>query len=197
MVIPYHQPWRIVEEIGMLDHLTGGRLEIGTAAGIPNEMELVGLDVNEARARNDEALEILDAALSEPIITHHGRFWNFENLRLVPRPLQQPSPPVWVTVVSTVSARKAARRGAKICTGFHPNEKVKEIYDAYRDEASKFGRPAGPDQLALRRQVAIALTEEVASRAISTRRDQPEAATPRFDTADLIGANAPPDELNQ
>src|SRR5262245_48418768 len=69
MVIPYHQPWRIVEEIGILDHLTGGRLEIGTSAGIPNEMELVGLDVNEGRARNDEALEILDAALSEPIIT--------------------------------------------------------------------------------------------------------------------------------
>jgi alkanesulfonate monooxygenase SsuD/methylene tetrahydromethanopterin reductase-like flavin-dependent oxidoreductase (luciferase family) len=172
MVIPYHQPWRIVEEIGILDHLTGGRLEIGTAAGIPNEMELVGLDVNEARARNDEALEILDAALSEPIITHHGRFWNFENLRLVPRPLQQPSPPVWVTVVSTASARKAARRGAKICTGFHPNKKVKEIYDAYRDEAAKVGRPAGPEQLALRRQVAIATTEEAASRAISVRRAQ-------------------------
>ena len=80
--------------------------------------------------------------------------------------------PVWVRVVSTASARKAARRGAKICPGFHPNKKVKEIYDAYRDEASKFGRPAGPDQLALRRQVAIALTEEVASRAISARRDQ-------------------------
>ena len=139
----------------------------------------------------------LDDARGEPIHQPSCRLLEFRGLRLVPRPLQQPSPPVWVTVVSTASARKAARRGAKICPGFHPNEKVKEIYDANRDEASKFGRPAGPDQLALRRQVAIALTEEVASRAISTRRDQPEAATPRFDTADLIGANAPPDELNQ
>jgi len=42
MVLPYHAPWRVVEEIGMLDHLTGGRLEIGTAAGIPNEMAKVG-----------------------------------------------------------------------------------------------------------------------------------------------------------
>ena len=45
MVLPYHQPWRIVEEIGMLDHLTNGRLEIGTSAGIPDEMEKVGLGV--------------------------------------------------------------------------------------------------------------------------------------------------------
>ena len=55
MVPPYHSPWRLVEEIGMLDHLTGGRLEIGTSPGIPPEMAQVGLSVEEARARYDEA----------------------------------------------------------------------------------------------------------------------------------------------
>ena len=89
------------------------------------------------------------------MISHHGKFWQFDNLRLTPRPLQQPSPPVWVTVVSTSSARKAARRGAKISTGFHPQEKVIEIFDAYRDEAAKAGRKAGPDDLCLRRQVVM------------------------------------------
>ena len=48
----------------MLDHLTQGRLEIGTAAGIPQEMAQVGLSVAEARERNDEAIEIIDAALA-------------------------------------------------------------------------------------------------------------------------------------
>ena len=38
LVLPYHHPWKVVEEIGMLDHLTQGRLEIGTAAGIPQEI---------------------------------------------------------------------------------------------------------------------------------------------------------------
>jgi hypothetical protein len=55
MVAPYHTPWLLIEEIGMLDHLTGGRLEIGTAAGIPNKMAKVGLEPDEARACNDEA----------------------------------------------------------------------------------------------------------------------------------------------
>src|SRR5215831_5666260 len=87
VVPPYHAPWQLVEEIGMLDHLTGGRLEIGTAAGIPQEMAQVGLGPDEARTRNDEALEILEAALKSPVISHHGQFWQFENLCLTPRPV--------------------------------------------------------------------------------------------------------------
>jgi len=155
MVPPYHAPWQLVEEIGMLDHLTGGRLEIGTAAGIPNEMEKVGLGPDEARARNDEVVEILDAALKSPVISHHGKFWRFDNLRLTPRPVQQPSPPVWVTVVSESSARKAARRGVKLCTGFHPLGKIVAIFDAFRDEARNIGRTVGPDDLCIRRQVTL------------------------------------------
>jgi len=155
MVPPYHSPWRLVEEIGMLDHLTGGRLEIGTSAGIPPEMAQVGLSVEEARARYDEAVEIIDKALAEPVISHHGKFWNFDDLRLTPRTIQQPHPPKWVTVISASSARKAARRGAKISTGFHPQEKVIEIFDAFRDEADKVGRKVGPDDLCLRRQVVL------------------------------------------
>jgi alkanesulfonate monooxygenase SsuD/methylene tetrahydromethanopterin reductase-like flavin-dependent oxidoreductase (luciferase family) len=171
MVLPYHQPWKIVEEIGMLDHLTRGRLEIGTAAGIPQEMAQVGLSVAEARERNDEAIEILDAALAQPVISHYGKYWRFNGLRLVPRPLQQPAPPRWVTVVSEESARKAARRGAKICTGFHPNDRVKRIFDAYRDEAERVGNPSGPEQMALRRQVTIGV-EDRSARAASRVRER-------------------------
>ena len=135
MVLPYYEPWRVVEEIAMLDHLTGGRLEIGTSAGIPNEMAMVGLSVSEARARNDEALEIIDAALLTGTVTHKGKYWSLEKLPIVPRPLQQPSPTRWTTVVSIESARKAARRGSRIATSFHSVGRVKEIFDAYREEA--------------------------------------------------------------
>jgi alkanesulfonate monooxygenase SsuD/methylene tetrahydromethanopterin reductase-like flavin-dependent oxidoreductase (luciferase family) len=155
VVPPYHTPWQLVEEIGMLDHLTGGRLEIGTAAGIPQELAQVGIGMDEARARFDEAVAIMDKALAEPVISHHGKFWNFDNLRLTPRAIQEPHPPKWVTVVSESSARKAARRGAKISTAFHPQNKVIEIFDAYRDEAAKAGRKAGPDDLCIRRQVIM------------------------------------------
>ncbi len=165
VVVPYYEPWRVVEEIAMLDHLTGGRLEIGTSAGIPNEMAMVGLSVAEARARNDEALEIIDAALLNGKVTHKGKYWSFENLPIVPRPLQQPSPTRWTTVVSIESARKAARRGSRIATSFHSVQRVKEIFDAYREEAERVGHPSGPEQLALRRTVTIAAREAAAQEA--------------------------------
>jgi alkanesulfonate monooxygenase SsuD/methylene tetrahydromethanopterin reductase-like flavin-dependent oxidoreductase (luciferase family) len=187
MVPPYHTPWQLIEEIGMLDHLTGGRLEIGTAAGIPNELEKVGLGPDEARARNDEILDILDAALKSPVISHHGKFWQFDNLRLTPRPLQQPSPPVWVTVVSTSSARKAARRGAKLCTGFHPLGKIIEIFDAFRDEAAKAGRKVGPDDLCIRRQVTMVGDDREAPAAVKALLANMRkflAADPRLESPD-------------
>jgi alkanesulfonate monooxygenase SsuD/methylene tetrahydromethanopterin reductase-like flavin-dependent oxidoreductase (luciferase family) len=194
LVLPYHQPWKIVEEICMLDHLTQGRLEIGTAAGIPQEMEQVGLSVAEARERNDEAIEIMDAALAEPVTSHHGKYWQFTNLRLAPRPLQRPHPPKWVTVISEESARKAARRGAKICTGFHPTDRVRSIFDAYRDEAARVGTPSGPDQFALRRQVSIG-ADDAAVRAGALVREQNTRARlfhdPRLATPDRAVFDTP------
>src|SRR5262245_18661504 len=69
LVVPFYQPWRVLEELVMLDHLTGGRLEIGFAAGVPQELAKVGLGMEEARERFNEALEILDAALANPSST--------------------------------------------------------------------------------------------------------------------------------
>src|SRR5262252_3839078 len=145
MVLPLYQPWRVLEEIGMLDHMTGGRLEIGCASGVPQELIQTGIGPDENRDRFNETLEILDAWLAEPVITHHGRYYNFDKLRIVPRPLQ-PSPSKWTTVVSTASAVKSAAR-------------IKEIFDAYRIEADRLGIACGPDHLAIRRNVSVASSE--------------------------------------
>jgi len=162
VVTPYYQPWRIVEEIGMLDHMTGGRLEIGTAVGIPQELAQIGMSMEEARERNDEAIAILDAALGQEVVTHHGKHYRFENLRPTPRPLQRPAPPKWTTVVSDDSARKAARRRSKICTGFNPTPRVKAIFDCYRDEADRAGIKVSAEDLALRRRVVVAESDSEA-----------------------------------
>ncbi|MBS0525113.1 MAG: LLM class flavin-dependent oxidoreductase, partial [Proteobacteria bacterium] len=135
----------------------------------------------------DEVLDILDAALKSLVISHHGKFWHFDNLRLTPRPLQQPAPPIWVTVVSASSARKAARRGAKLCTGFHPLSKIIEIFDAFRDEARKIGRSVGPEDLCIRRQVTMLGDDDDAATVVDTvlrnMRKYLEA-DPRLDTPD-------------
>jgi alkanesulfonate monooxygenase SsuD/methylene tetrahydromethanopterin reductase-like flavin-dependent oxidoreductase (luciferase family) len=165
MVLPLYQPWRVLEEIGMLDHLTAGRLEIGCASGVPQELIQVGMAAEETRDRFDEALDILDGWLAKPVISHHGRYWKFDNLRVVPRPLQQPSPPKWTTVVSTGSAIKSAGRRSKICTGFASVARIEEIFDAYRGEADRTGFACGPEHVAIRRNVSISLREDEAREA--------------------------------
>jgi alkanesulfonate monooxygenase SsuD/methylene tetrahydromethanopterin reductase-like flavin-dependent oxidoreductase (luciferase family) len=182
VVTPYYQPWRIFEEIAMLDHLSGGRLEIGTAIGVPQELAQVGISMQEARERNDEAIAILDSALANEVISFEGKYYNVNNLRLLPRPAQMPSPPKWTTVVSNESARKAARRRSKISTGFNPTPRIKEIFDHYRDEADKCGIKAGPEHLGLRRRVVIAQTESEArekSNAVAERLKQMLSEDPR------------------
>ena len=159
MVLPLYQPWRVLEEIGMLDHLTGGRLEIGCASGVPQELIQIGIAAEENREQFNEALAILDAWLAEPVISHRGRYWSFDKLRIVPRPLQQPSPPKWTTVVSSASAMKSARRRSKICTAFESVARIREIFDAYRAEADRLGIACGPEQLAIRRNISIAPSE--------------------------------------
>jgi alkanesulfonate monooxygenase SsuD/methylene tetrahydromethanopterin reductase-like flavin-dependent oxidoreductase (luciferase family) len=159
VVLPLYQPWRVLEEIGMLDHLTGGRLEIGCASGVPQEMIRTGIGPEENRERFNEALEILDAWLAGPVISHHGRYYSFDNLRIVPRPLQQPSPPKWTTVVSTAAAIKSAGRLSKICTAFLSVGSIKEIFDVYRAEADRLGIASSPEKLAIRRNVSVAPSE--------------------------------------
>jgi alkanesulfonate monooxygenase SsuD/methylene tetrahydromethanopterin reductase-like flavin-dependent oxidoreductase (luciferase family) len=162
VVLPYYHPARVVEEIGMLDHLTGGRLEIGTAIGVPQELARLNMTMAEARERNDEIVAVIDAALANRVVSHRGKYFSFSDLRLLPRPLQQPSPPRWTTVVSAGSARRAARGRIKISTGFNSTQVINGIFDAYREEADAAGFHAGPEYFALRRRVTVAPTNDQA-----------------------------------
>ena len=164
VVVPYYTPARIIEEIGMLDHISGGRLEIGTAIGIPQELARLDMNMDEARAINDDALDVIDAALATGVANHQGKHFSYNALPLVPRPAQRPCPPKWTTVVSEGSARKVARRGSKICTGFHPTDQIRALFDAYRAEAEVCGFEVGLEHIALRRRVVVAPTEAEASR---------------------------------
>ena len=56
----------------MLDHLSGGRLEIGLASGVgPREFRAVGMQEEEMRPRFAEALDIIDMALTQPRVTQY------------------------------------------------------------------------------------------------------------------------------
>lgn len=155
-VLPFYEPWRLAEEYAMLDQLSGGRLEIGFSSGSgPMEWRAIGMSGDTLRERFAESLEVIDAALTQPEFTHHGRHWHFDKLCIAPRPRQQPAPPRWMTGMSVPTARLAGSRGYKFSTGFISREAVRTIFTAHTEAARAAGFAAGPEQLGLRRLVYV------------------------------------------
>lgn len=96
-LLPFYHPLRLAEEICMLDHLSGGRLEIGFGKGISAPEHLLwGLEPEEANERTDEALTlILQALQTEGNLSFEGRFWSFKETPIEVQPFQRPYPPLW------------------------------------------------------------------------------------------------------
>jgi len=96
-VLPLHHPIRLIEEISMLDHLSGGRLELGVGRGGVFEAFFWGQDsdVEVNYARYVETLRIVQEGLSHDQLTHNGEFYNFEELPMRLHPKQSPYPPFW------------------------------------------------------------------------------------------------------
>jgi alkanesulfonate monooxygenase SsuD/methylene tetrahydromethanopterin reductase-like flavin-dependent oxidoreductase (luciferase family) len=154
-VLAFHQPWRLAEDLAMLDYLTGGRLEIGFAGGISTELSYVGISPEDARAMFAEALDIIELAWREETVTYRGRFWTLDAVPILPRMRSETRRRKWLTLYSENTARLAARRGYKICTAFQSVDATKRLYDFYRDEAARIGYAISTDAIGLRRQVLL------------------------------------------
>jgi len=96
-VLPLHHPLRLIEEVSMLDNLSGGRLEIGVGRGGVMEAFFWGQEADPETnyARYLETLAILREGLSHDQLTYTGRFHRFDSLPMYLRPLQKPYPPLW------------------------------------------------------------------------------------------------------
>lgn len=158
-VLAFHQPWRLAEELHMLDYLTKGRLEIGVSSGVPPEFLFVNIPQPDIRPMYTEVLDFIDRAAEEKMVSFSGKFYNYEDLPIMPRPRNEARRRKWMTIYSDTSCREAARRGYKVCTGYQSVEAARKAFDAYYDEAELNGISVGPDDLGVRRQVVLAATD--------------------------------------
>jgi len=132
-VLPLYHPLRLIEEIAMLDHLSGGRMELGFGRGAsPIESRIYGADPKLRGEVYDEALELVLNGLTCERLTFHGKYYHFEDVPLVMKPLQRPIPPLWYGSHSPESAEFAARKGMQIVSLDGP-EKTRTYTDRYRE----------------------------------------------------------------
>jgi alkanesulfonate monooxygenase SsuD/methylene tetrahydromethanopterin reductase-like flavin-dependent oxidoreductase (luciferase family) len=112
-ILPLHQPLRVAEDFAMLDVLSGGRLEFGAGRGMAlSGYEELGVEYAGSQDRMKEAVTLIDRAWSEPSFSFEGRYYRCPELTVLPRPIQQPRPPIWITAsVDPASFRWIGERG--------------------------------------------------------------------------------------
>lgn len=162
-IVPFHDPRRLAEEAAMLDHLTGGRLELGLGRGVDEQEYLkLGIPREEARPRFEEGIDLMHKAWRTPVFSHHGRFWNYDDVTIWPRPLQQPNPPVWISALSPRTIEWTARHGYKMSHTFMPVSETRKMFDFYRELAGEAGHSTLADRVAVMRNVVVAGSDEEA-----------------------------------
>ena len=113
--LPVHHPLRVVEEICMLDHMSGGRVEIGFGRGsVGYEIAYYGQDAEARQEIYTERLEAVLQAFTSKTFSFKGRYDTFENVPMEIEPLQKPYPPLWYGAHGPDSAARAARKGLNI-----------------------------------------------------------------------------------
>src|SRR5712664_4953825 len=113
-VLPvFNHPLKLAGQIGMVDAISKGRVEIGFArAFLPHEFARFGISMDESRDRFDEGVEQIRRLLEEENVTAHGRFHSFGKVTSLPRPTQKPRPPSWIAALSTKEPlENCGRRG--------------------------------------------------------------------------------------
>ena len=102
-VIPaFHHPAHLGGDLAMLDNMSRGRLDAGFGrAFLPKEFEVYGVPMSESRERFEEAIGMIRRLWTEERVTAKGRYWTLEDVRLMPRVVQKPHPPIWIAAIST------------------------------------------------------------------------------------------------
>lgn len=129
-VLPLHHPLRLIEEISMLDHLSGGRMEIGVGRGGVMEAYFWGQEADSETnfQRYQETLDIIRQGLNTESLTYKGRFHSFDDLAMRLQPIQRPYPPLWYMR----NAETAALEGM--------NTVIVGTLDSLRSEVARYRR---------------------------------------------------------
>jgi alkanesulfonate monooxygenase SsuD/methylene tetrahydromethanopterin reductase-like flavin-dependent oxidoreductase (luciferase family) len=139
-MLPLHHPLRLIEEICMLDQMSGGRFELGVGAGVsPVEVGFYGIDFGERRRRYIETLDVILLGLTGDVLTHRGEFFAFDRVPMVVRPMQRPHPPLWYGLRDPNSTVWPAANSVNLVAN-GPAAIVRKVTDRYRAEWAALGR---------------------------------------------------------
>jgi alkanesulfonate monooxygenase SsuD/methylene tetrahydromethanopterin reductase-like flavin-dependent oxidoreductase (luciferase family) len=170
-LLPLYSPLRLTEEICMLDHLSKGRLEVGVGRGVsPFELGYHKIRHEDSRDIFKDAYACLTAALTSDPFTFESELYNYKDVPMPLRPLQQLTPAMWYASSNETGSQWAGEHGLHFVTN-GPTARAKTNIDVYRGALTKRGAPAHPKAefsggaaIGVGRQIVVADTDEEARR---------------------------------
>jgi alkanesulfonate monooxygenase SsuD/methylene tetrahydromethanopterin reductase-like flavin-dependent oxidoreductase (luciferase family) len=161
----YH-PLRLIDEICMLDQMSGGRLELGVGRGIsPYEVGYYGVDPATGPERFAETLDVVLKGLTEQRLNHAGKYFTFDDVPMEMQPVQRPHPPLWYGANSLESADRLAKQACNTVVGMKA-EAVGQFAARYRAAWAALGRaPAAMPLIGLSRHIVVGDTDREAQSA--------------------------------
>lgn len=171
--LPWYNPYRFYNQVCMLDHLTGGRLELGVGRGVsPIESMVFELkSIEESRERYREALEIFFAACRSRILSYQGKYYSYRDVELYNKPVQQPWPPLWFPSSNRDSIEFTARHGYHTALIAKPADskalftQYREIWEKHHNDPGRHNAHAGAPRLAKTQHLVVADTDKEATEA--------------------------------
>src|SRR5262245_65032251 len=167
---PFYNPLRLAEEVALLDVLSGGRVNWGAGRGFErSEFKAFGIAGEESAPRFHETVDIVLKAWSNDKLSYQGKYYSYEGVEVLPKPLQQPHPPVWMAASSLTAIEWAARKGFSILMDPHSSRRdLREKRRHYSAVLKQAGHSENDRVIPMARLIAIDETTEKA-RAVARR----------------------------
>ena len=183
-VLPLHHPIRVAEQWASLDLMSGGRVDFAAGRGYDRrEYEPLGIDFDNNQSIFEEGMEVVRRLwdFAEPI-SHHGRHYNFDNVSITPRPVQNPLP-AYVASFSKPSIELAGRLGCGLIVAPFAAAMsfggLRQVAELYQETLARHGKPRGRLMCSYFVHFADNPTEEAEARARQIRYYQ-ECVIPAF-----------------
>ena len=174
VVLPWHNPALLAEQVATLDVLSGGRVELGVGRGYRRaEFDAFCVPMDEATDRFNECLEFMRKAwTTQGRFSFDGRFWRYRDVVVEPAPIQQPHPPIWLAAGSPESIERVGQGNYNLLLDQLGNiELTLARIGWYLDALEARGLPRDAGRVGVARALHIVRDESERRRAYERRRE--------------------------
>ena len=174
VVLPWHNPVLLAEQVATLDVLSGGRVDLGIGRGYrKEEFAQFCVPLNEAQERFEECFSLmLKSWATDERFSYHSKRWNYEDIVVEPAPVQRPHPPIWLAGGSPQGIAYVASKNYNLMLDqLATVDQVRARVGGYLDGLEKIGQARDSTRCAIARSVTITKTEAERKKALERRKD--------------------------